>query len=261
MDLSCLGLSGSSQQVLGHLLRSGERSIAQLAVETGIADSVVSRAVRDLARRELIQYRGGRPACVALAPDVAAAVRAMADQARESGERRAAALEALGDELRPLGPRADVADPRYWLVPLRADAVQLEMEARRVWREYASCVPDGRRPRGFGRKVVAHERVRWRVLVAREWPANAAVPRRAELEVRRRTGPMPWLEVADDRAAGLEVVVQGCLRTAWCTDPGQVALARAAFERWWDGAEPVALPQSTRAAQPLDRATAARQRR
>lgn len=46
---------------------------------------------------------------------------------------------------------------------------------------------------------------------------------------------------------------------AWCADAVHVALAVTGYEGLWEEAEPVV--QSTSAAQPLDRATAARQRR
>lgn len=84
-----------------------------------------------------------------------------------------------------------------------------------------------------------------------------------DLEVRRHPGPLPWLELLDRGLLATEVVVGGCRRVAWCADPGQVALAVIGFERFWDDAEPVlqSTLQSTRVAQPLERATATRQRR
>ena len=57
-----------------------------------------------------------------------------------------------------------------------------------------------------------------------------------DLEVRRSGGPLPWLEVLDDRLAAVEVTIAATTRTVWCADPAHVALAHAAFEWWWQSA-------------------------
>lgn len=260
VDLSPLGLSGSAATVLAHLGRAGERSVAQLAVETGIAGSVVSRAVRDLVGRGLAVASVSRPVRVGLAPGLGDAVREMAADVRDAATVRGSALEVLAAQLDTLAPRHDPSALRYWLVPLRADADRVEAaEVRAVREEFAACVPAGRRPRGVPRRLQPGRRVTWRAIVTQEWPAGMWVAPTVDLEVRRHPGPLPWLEVLDRGLVATQVVVGGCRRVAWCAEPGQVALAVAGFERFWEEAEPVA--QSTRAAQPLERATATRQRR
>lgn len=259
LDLTCLQLSGSAATVLAHLVRVGERSVAQLAAETGVPASLVSRAVRDLVSRRLVEQGEGRPRTVGLSPGVAEAVVALAAEVRESAELRAAALEALGSRLAAVAPQYDPTEPRFWLVPLRADADRVEAEVRAVLSEMVACVPGGRRPRGVPRRRRPGSRVSWRVLVQDDWPQDMWVPPLVTLEVRHHCGWMPWMELLDRQYVATEVMAGGCRRIAWSSQPGQVAIALAGFERWWEAAEPVV--QSTSAAQPLERATAARQRR
>jgi hypothetical protein len=270
-DLSSLGLSATAGRVLHHLIATGQRSISQLAVETGIAGSVVSRAVRDLTLMELVQHNGGRPATVALAPGVGDAVRAMAGQRRQTATQRADALDGLAELLDRVAPEPWQDGRVHWLVPLRADAHQQEdAQVRMAVQSFAACVPRGHRPRGAPRRVPPYLALPWRVLIEDDWPQNAVVPGRTRLEVRRTQQRLPWLEIIDDRAAAIALGAQGCGRIAWSRDLHQVALALAGFESWWADADPVLTieaggraraAQSTSPAQPLDRATAARQRR
>ena len=236
MDLTPLGLSGSATLVLQQLLTPGQRSVAQLAVVTGLADSVVSRAVRDLVQRGLAAHGPGRPAGVALSPRVAAVVRALSEDVVETARRRSAALQDLARDLEDVAAAPDVENSLYWPVPLRADAVLREQEVRSVVSDFSACVPRGRRPRGVPRRARSGARITWRVLLEGEGPKRMAVPRDTTLEVRRAREAVPWLEVLDSRLAAMEVPLEATTRTVWCADPRHVAAARAAFEWWWQQA-------------------------
>jgi DNA-binding MarR family transcriptional regulator len=263
VDVSALALSGSASKVLQQLIEVGGRSVSQLAVEIGVSESMVSRAVRDLMRCELLEHNGGRPATVSLAPGVGDAVRAMARQLRESARERADALEELGALLDKVAPEPWQDGRVHWLVPLRADAHQQEdVKFRTAAQSFAACVPRGQRPRGAPRRAAPYGVLQWRVLMEDDWP--------------RTERRLPWLEIVDDGAAAIQLGAHGCGRIAWSRDRHQVALALAGFESWWSDAEPVltleagsraraaqstSTDQSTSAAQPLARATAERQRR
>lgn len=215
-ELAALGLSGRSAQVLAHLLGTGPRSVARIAIETGVADSVVSRSVRDLVGHGLVRQRDSRPSSVGVAPGLGAAARAVAAEVRRAADDRSSDLDRLAERLDHLDTREDAEAHRYWLVPLRADALAYEIPVRRVHRSLDVCVPAGRRPRGVMTSRSPSGGIAWRVLVQEGWPPRSfSVPAWAALEV------------------------HGCRRTAWCSDPGLVALAVAAFEHWWQTADPV----------------------
>jgi DNA-binding MarR family transcriptional regulator len=81
IDLTPLGLSPTATTLLGHVLRHGGRSVSRLALETGIADSMVSRAVRLLEERGLVTRRWGRSAPVTVAAGADGVLRAEGGEA------------------------------------------------------------------------------------------------------------------------------------------------------------------------------------
>lgn len=261
-DLSSLRLNGATQSVLDHLLRHREMSVSALGSVAGMAPSVVSRALRTLRERGLVEVREGRSAPASLAPGAGASLRAEAAQLRGSAVRRAAEIDRVAELLERVAPDAVDHLSRYWLVPLSADGPDLESGVRRVASRFDACVSRGGRARGVPARAHPSVEVTWRLLVTAAEQVPAWTPPRTRLEARRIDVDPPFLELLDGTACCLDVLVAGRLRRVWCREASQVALAAAGFEQWWAQAEPVAGPgQSTRAAQPLDRATAARQRR
>jgi DNA-binding MarR family transcriptional regulator len=253
-DLSSLRLNATTQSVLGQLLRHGEMSVGALASVAEVAPSQASRALRALEERGLVTLREGRSAPAALAPRAVVVLRAEAARLRESAGRRAAEIERLAEAFEQVAPdRVDPLVP-YWVVPLSADGPDLETTVRRVSRRVDACVPRGGRPRSVPVRADPAAEVTWRLLVAEPEQAPGWVPPRTRLEVRRTEVDLPFLEVLDCETCCADVIVAGRPRRVWCRQPSQVALVAAGFEHWWG-------QSSTSAAQPLERATAARQRR
>lgn len=239
VDLTPLGLSPTATAVLSHVLGHGARSVSRLALETGIADSVVSRAVRLLEERGLVTRRWGRSAPVTIAAGVDGVLRAEAETLRETAERRADAIEGVAARLAAVAPSRDAEGRSYWLVPLSADGPAQEAEVRTVFERLDACVPRGSRPRGLQWRGRPGAVVTWRVLVEDAGQAPRHEPPRSRLEVRRAPHSLPWLEVVDGNRCAVRPEIDGGARTAWCGWGPLVALAQSGFDAWWEQAEPV----------------------
>ncbi len=239
-DLSPLGLQGVPLKVLTAVLSVPGRSTTAIAASLGIDPSVVSRAVKRLEERGVLQRSDGRSAPVTLSPHVGSALRAEAAQLTAAAGARATQTEELAERLQARAPEPSTDLPPYWLVPLSAQALEVENEVRRVGQRFDAVVPTGSRPRGVPCRTTPHVTVKWRLLVERPPSRPPWVARgRTDLEIRVSGSPLLWLEVLDGSRCALRLEIDGRPRTVWCLDPKHAAAAAAAFEWWWQNATPL----------------------
>jgi DNA-binding MarR family transcriptional regulator len=239
-DLAPLGLQGVPLKVLTAVLSLPGQSTTAIAASLDLDPSVVSRAVKRLEERGVLQRADGRSAPVTLSPHVASTLRAEATQLAAAAAARASRIEDLAERLQACAPPSTAELPPYWLVPLSANALDLENEVRRVGCRFDAAVPAGARPRGVPHRTAPHVTVKWRLLLERPpskppWTA----PGRTDIEIRVSGSPLVWLEVLDGSRCAVRLEVDGRPRTVWCLEPRHAAAAAAAFEWWWQNAAPI----------------------
>ncbi len=238
--LRWLGLSDHEVRVLVAVLAHDEVPTPTLVALTDLRHPAVSKAVRSLQHRGLLERTPNvRPSVVYLHPTAGATLAELRDRAHERDAR-------ILKELTETQVKVSAASARRVL--RGRPVVELEPIARGV--------PGDRERERRGR--FAHDEVIDRVepgrgIAARAWVGCVsrllvtaaeinlevlATQQAAGSEVRFSDQPLPPLRILDRERVAVEVSTAGGLSFGWSRDARHVRAVQHLFDQWWDRAAP-----------------------